>query len=292
MGSAPPVNAPAPLTGVVEPELARQLPQQPLNLDAPPKILIGNIPLKPCSDSLPREDKIAAAFNNSSRKMLSYMPPTLQNGEVVVRPSMQTIREGSRRWHTTAVGYFLGKRPYFHHLDNYVRSIWPMVREVTATSNGFFFFRFTTGATMEEVIEGGPWLFQGQPIVLQKWEPELWTIDGLSTVASGIGKPLYPDAITRDCTRLDFARVCVMLDISSKLPQHVITMIPMENGGESACKVDVEYEWLPPKCNSCHTLGHTTSACESQKPSKPPVSVYVQKPKRVPPTSGPVAALR
>ncbi|KAL0302142.1 UNVERIFIED_CONTAM: hypothetical protein Scaly_3042100 [Sesamum calycinum] len=188
-----------------------------------------------------------------------------------------------------------------------------MVREVTATSNGFFFFRFTTAAAMDEVIEGGPWLFQGQPIVLQKWEPgmalrklkhtqvpvwiklrhllvELWTTDGLSTVASGIGKPLYLDAITRDCTRLDFARVCVMLDISSKLPRHVIAMIPMENGGESACKVDVEYEWLPPKCNSCHTLGHTTSACELQKPSKPAVSVYVQKPKRVSPPSVPVAA--
>ena len=23
---------------------------------------------------------------------------------------------------------------------------------------------------MEDIIEGGPWLFQGQPIVLQKWE--------------------------------------------------------------------------------------------------------------------------
>ncbi|KAL0307939.1 UNVERIFIED_CONTAM: Transposon TX1 uncharacterized protein [Sesamum calycinum] len=176
-----------------------------------------------------------------------------------------------------------------------------IVREVTATSNGFFFFQFTTTAAMEEVIEGGPWLFQGQPIVLQKWEPgmavrklkhtqvpmwiklryllvEQWTTDGLSTVASGIGKPLYPDAITRACTRLDFARVCVMLDISSKLPRHVIIMIPMENGGESACKVDVKYEWLPPKCNSCHSLGHAMLACVLHKPPKPAVSVYVQKP--------------
>ncbi|KAL0310291.1 UNVERIFIED_CONTAM: hypothetical protein Scaly_2942500 [Sesamum calycinum] len=93
---------------------------------------------------------------------------------------------------------------------------------------------------MEDVIEGGPWLYLGQPIVLQKWEPgmvlrklkhtevpvwiklrhlpvELWTTEGLSTVASGIGRPLYPDAITRACTRLDFARVCVMLNVSSKL---------------------------------------------------------------------------
>ncbi|KAL0287522.1 UNVERIFIED_CONTAM: hypothetical protein Sradi_7123900 [Sesamum radiatum] len=122
---------------------------------------------------------------------------------------------------------------------------------------------------MEEVIEGGPWLLNGQPIILQKWEPgmvlrklqhtqmpvwiklrhlpvELWTNEGLSTVASGIGKPLYLDAITRACTRLDFARVCVMLDIGSKLPKHIVIMIPREDGSEAACKVDVEYEWLPP----------------------------------------------
>ncbi|KAL2245927.1 UNVERIFIED_CONTAM: hypothetical protein Sindi_2860900 [Sesamum indicum] len=53
-----------------------------------------------------------------------------------------------------------------------------------------------------------------------------------STVASGIGRPLYPDAITRACTRLDFARVCVMLDVSSKLPKHIIIMMPNEKGGE------------------------------------------------------------
>ncbi|KAL0439770.1 UNVERIFIED_CONTAM: LINE-1 reverse transcriptase [Sesamum latifolium] len=74
---------------------------------------------------------------------------------------------------------------------------------------------------------------------------------GLSTVASGIGRPLYPDAITCACTRLDFARVCVMLDISSTLPKHIVIMVPKEDGSESACKVDVEYEWLPPKCTTC-----------------------------------------
>ncbi|KAL0295154.1 UNVERIFIED_CONTAM: hypothetical protein Sradi_6849100 [Sesamum radiatum] len=160
------------------------------------------------------------------------------------------IRHGAQRWATTAVGYFLGKRPYFHHVNEFARSVWPMVREVKATANGFFFFEFKTLAAMEEVIEGGPWLFHGQAIVLQKWEPgmvlrklqhtqvpvwiklrhlpvELWTTDGLSIVASGVGKPLYPDAITRACTRLDFARVCVMLDISAKLLKHIVIMVPV-----------------------------------------------------------------
>ena len=156
---------------------------------------------------------------------------------------------------------------------------------------------------MEEVIEGGPWLFQGQPIVLQKWElcmvmrklkhkqvpvwirlrhlpMELWTEEGLSTVASGVGKPLYPDAITRACTRLDFARVCMMLDISSKLPKHIIMMSFDEDGGESPCKIDIEYEWLPQKCTSSMTLGHSAKECRVKKvvqSTKPPVTVYVPK---------------
>ncbi|KAL2225767.1 UNVERIFIED_CONTAM: hypothetical protein Sindi_3096300 [Sesamum indicum] len=269
---------------------------------------IGNIPLQTSSDPVV-DDKIADAFNNSSRKTLSF--GTIQNDEIVVRPTIESIQNGARRWESTAVGYFLGKQPYFYHVQKFALSAWPGLREVKATSNGFYFFQFKTIAYMEEAIEGGPWLFHGQSIVLQKWEPgmamrklkhtqvpvwirlrhlpvELWTVEGLSTVASGIGRPLYPDAITRACTRLDFACVCLMLDVSSKLPKHIIIMMPKEEGGEITCKIDIEYEWLPPKCTSCMTLGHTTKVCAFTKPSnpaKPPVSVYVPKtiPVRPPP---------
>ncbi|KAL0287136.1 UNVERIFIED_CONTAM: hypothetical protein Sradi_7131000 [Sesamum radiatum] len=244
------------------PPLAAVPPSPEHSMGPSPAIFIGNVPL---NTSTPSFDKIAADFHNSTQKILSYVSPTVQNGEIVVRPSLEMIRNGSRRWSSTAVGYFLGKKPYFHHVRDFARSVWPIVRDVTTTSNGFFFFQFSTTATMEEVIEGGPWLFHGQPIILQKWEPgmvlrklqhtqvpvwiklrhlpvELWTTEGLSIVASGIGKPLYPD------------------------------------GGESACKVDVEYEWLPPKCNACVSLGHSTKECPMTKPKQAPVSVYVQKP--------------
>ncbi|KAK4381207.1 hypothetical protein Sango_2990800 [Sesamum angolense] len=103
---------------------------------------------------------------------------------------------------------------------------------------------------MEEVIEGGPWLFQGQPIVLQFWEQgmslrrqkhtqipvwirlrhlpmEYWTDEGFSTVASGIGTSLYTDGITKDCSRLDYAWVCVMLDFNSELPKHLVVISGM-----------------------------------------------------------------
>ncbi|KAL2226606.1 UNVERIFIED_CONTAM: hypothetical protein Sindi_2019300, partial [Sesamum indicum] len=225
-------------------------------------IFIGNIPLHASSDNCLDDDKIARAFNNSSRKTLSYIAPTKQNGDIVVLPSLDIVRDGSKRWKFTAVGYFLGKRPYYHHLKEFAHSVWPALREVTATVNGFFFFRFKTVIDMEEVIEGGPWLFQGQPIVVQKWEPgmamrklkhtqvlvwiklrhlpmEFWTTEGLSTVASEVGKPLYPDAITRACTRLNFARVCVMIDVTQTIAKHIIIMTPDEDGGETPCKPSI-----------------------------------------------------
>ncbi|KAL0295646.1 UNVERIFIED_CONTAM: hypothetical protein Scaly_3095000 [Sesamum calycinum] len=274
-------------------------------------IFIGNVPLHTHGSDFSC-DKFATSFNNSTRKTLSYVNPSIQNGEIVVRPSIDLVREGSRRWENTAVGYFLGRKPYYHHLNDYVRSVWPGVKTVTATSNGFYFFQFKTEIAMEEVLEGGPWLFQGQPIVLQRWEPgmvlrkhkhtqvpvwirlrhlpvEFWTDDGLSTVASGVGRPLYQDTITRTCTRLDFARVCVMLDISSTLPKHLIIMMPKEDGNVVPCKVEVEYEWVPPKCKTCMSLGHTTAACpESKKVEKPPVAVYVQKRTSQPPVKQPI----
>ncbi|KAL2235680.1 UNVERIFIED_CONTAM: hypothetical protein Sindi_1300200 [Sesamum indicum] len=265
---------------------------------APAPLFIGNIPLHTGSNGIVN-DKIADAFNNSTRKTLSFIAPTKQNGEVVVRPSLDTVRDGSKRWKSTAVGYFMGKQPYYHHLKEFAHSVWPALREVIATANGFFFFQFKTKIDMEEVIEGGPWLFHGQPIVLQKWEPgttmrklkhtQVPTTEGLSTVASGVGKPLYPDAITRACTRLDFARVCVMIDVTQKIEKHIIIMTPDEDGGETPCNVDIEYEWLPPKCTGCMTLGHSVKECSlinPQKQTKPPVKVYVPK-ANVPPPPAP-----
>ncbi|KAL0434076.1 UNVERIFIED_CONTAM: LINE-1 reverse transcriptase [Sesamum latifolium] len=115
---------------------------------------------------------------------------------------------------------------------------------------------------MTEIIEGGPWLFQGQPIVLQRWQPgmalrklkhtevpvwiklkhlpvEYWTEEGLSVVASGMASH-YTPMRSRKHARDWISRVCVMLNIASKLPKIVI-LAPTAEGGEIPCKVDVEH---------------------------------------------------
>ncbi|KAL0460950.1 UNVERIFIED_CONTAM: hypothetical protein Slati_0722200 [Sesamum latifolium] len=254
-----------------------------------PRIYVGNVRIGPQPHPYRLlNDRIAAEFQKSTRRTLKFIPSDIQNGEVIVRPSKEAVDEGVQKWKNSAVGYFLGRRPYFLHLQAFVKSTWMGVYEIIATSNGFYIFIFKTMIDMEDVIEGGLWLFQGQPIVLQKRKPglalrkhghtqipiwirlkhlpmEFWTEEGLSSVASGIGKPLYTDGITRACMRLDYARVCVLLEYSSTLPKHLVVISPSEMGEEVPCRVEVEYEWIPQKYKLCNTLGHVADNCSHKK---------------------------
>ncbi|KAL0283711.1 UNVERIFIED_CONTAM: hypothetical protein Sangu_2871400 [Sesamum angustifolium] len=196
------------------------------SIETAQEIFIGNVKLQ--SNSI---DNIAYAFLQSPRKTLHFVPPSKEKGGMIIRPTPAIVEKGSQRWQATATN-------------------WKELQQISATSNGFYFFQFKNRAAMEDVIEGEPWLFQGQPIVLQCWElgmwlrrqkhtqipvwvrlkhlpMEYWTEEGLSTVASGVGIPLYTDKITTDCSRLDYARVCVMLDYNSTLPKHIVVMSPM-----------------------------------------------------------------
>ncbi|KAL0295383.1 UNVERIFIED_CONTAM: hypothetical protein Sradi_6838800 [Sesamum radiatum] len=170
-------------------------------------VFVGNVKI-----NMNSSDTIADAFLNSTRKTLRFIQPAMQKDEILIRPTPAMVEMGSKKWQATAVGYFLGKKPYFPHLEAFAKSNWKGLQRVSATANGFYFFQFQTIAYMEEIIEEGPWLFQGQPVVLQAWEQgmslrrqkhnqipvwirlrhlplEYWTVDGLSAVASGVGTP-------------------------------------------------------------------------------------------------------
>ncbi|KAK4389565.1 class I heat shock protein [Sesamum angolense] len=125
------------------------------------------------------------------------------------------VETDSYRWKAATVGYFLGKKSYFYHLNAFVRSTWPALVKITTTVNDFYYFKFESIATIEEAIEVGPWLFQRQPIILQKQDPrmelrkqshnlgdlvwiklhnllvELWMDEGLSVVANGVKQVLH-----------------------------------------------------------------------------------------------------
>ncbi|KAL0295710.1 UNVERIFIED_CONTAM: hypothetical protein Sangu_3188400 [Sesamum angustifolium] len=197
---------------------------------APPVIYVGNVKLQAGP-----VDNIAGAFLQSSRKTLHFVPPTRQNGEVIIRPTKEVVDNGSKKWHTTAVGYFLGRcweqgmslrRQQHTHVPVWIR--------------------------------------------LKHLPMEYWTEEGLSTVASGIGTPLFLMASPK-------------LVLGLTMPGPVL-----RNGKEDPKRVDVEYEWLPQKCTTCCSLGHVEKFCPAnsmKKTTAPPIKVFVKKRSVIPDTA-------
>lgn len=95
---------------------------------------------------------------------------------------------------------------------------------------------------------------------------EYWTAQGLSHLASAVGRPLYTDKMTASRRRIGYARVCVEVDAAKNLVKEFDLL--GDNG--QWLRVYAEYDWIPSVCNSCKVFGHSSSACP--KMSKPSLS--------------------
>ena len=74
-----------------------------------------------------------------------------------------------------------------------------------------------------------------------------------------VGRPLSCDEQTYNCTRLEYARVCVEADVA--LP--FIHQFEIESSLSSdPILIQVEYEWKPPRCDKCNIFGHV---CAKEK---------------------------
>ncbi|KAK4384095.1 hypothetical protein Sango_3092000 [Sesamum angolense] len=97
--------APSPLTHSPQAEPILDLTDSILS--ASPALMMADLNGQSASSTALDGDKITEAYHKSSHRTLSFVPPSVQNGEVIVRPSIDIVRHGSTRWKTTAVGYFL-----------------------------------------------------------------------------------------------------------------------------------------------------------------------------------------
>ncbi|KAK2977066.1 hypothetical protein RJ640_017590 [Escallonia rubra] len=137
-----------------------------------------------------------------------------------------------------------------------------------------------------EGAQGGPWSFDNKPMVLKPWTKDMsMEKEGLKTVPiwiklpqlplqfwsksmlSTLGKPLFTDRMTASHERLNYARVCVEMDVDSDFPQEI--------PNDWVHKHKVEYGWKPAMCKYCKVFGHVEISCY-----KKPVSHQVWKQKQ------------
>ncbi|GKC99972.1 reverse transcriptase domain-containing protein [Tanacetum coccineum] len=94
--------------------------------------------------------------------------------------------------------------------------------------------------------------------------------DGMSLIATKMGKPIMLDAFTfsmcvESWGRISFARALIEVSSDSDLKKEVIMAIPNEEGiGYIREVIRVEYEWKPPHCVACKRFGHGPTTCPNR----------------------------
>lgn len=196
--------------------------------------------------------------------------------------------KGIDKWKNCIVGHFVDKKLSFLSVQSIACRIWEKFGIVDVLSNekGFFFFQFGMEGACRQIVEAGPWHFGGRLMVLQVWHPnnefekeglsklpiwiqihniplQYWTAEGLSYIASAVGKPLYANEMTEQASSISYAKVCVEIDASATLPHSVDLLI----ASGRFVTIDFKYPWRSIRCYTCKVFGH--SDCSQRKASVP-----------------------
>ncbi|GJX92952.1 zf-CCHC domain-containing protein [Tanacetum coccineum] len=117
----------------------------------------------------------------------------------------KVVEKVSTRFEHTLYGYFIGKRMAFPVVEYYARNNWAKhgLKRIMMNSKGFFFFKFDSRAGLEAVSGG-------------MWSP-FFKEDGISLIATFIGKPVMLDSYTSSCVmirggRSSFARCLIKVN--------------------------------------------------------------------------------
>ncbi|KAF9609634.1 hypothetical protein IFM89_017773 [Coptis chinensis] len=179
------------------------------------------------------------------------------------------------------MGFFIEQLLSFTYAKNVLQQRWKDKGhfEIIADKD-LFYFKFSSSETRQAVLEEGPIFIGGRCLIIRPWTrgvekqrtlittiplwvkihnvpKELWTDDGLGFLASKVGVPHSQDEATKLKKRIDYARVCVEVDVSAKLPDS----FPIELALGDKRLISFEYPWIPARCESCKKFGHVTENC-------------------------------
>lgn len=238
----------------------------------------------------------------------------MENGNILVQPPDDMLKRGNQIWSSSLVGYFLHSSLPFKVVEPIARRLWGNLglSNVFLHNKGYYIFKFHSKSDCDNVLASGPWHFVSKTIVLQKWQEGVefsksdcdkfpiwvklshiplsyWSDEGISYIASAIGKPLFSDEMTTKNDFLNFARVCIEVDASSTFPSTInVVVLNEEKSKKISIPVEVEYQSRPPSCPTCKVFGHSHLKCPKsnfQWVPKVPISGASLKPTAAPLTA-------
>ncbi|GKA59381.1 RNA-directed DNA polymerase, eukaryota, reverse transcriptase zinc-binding domain protein [Tanacetum coccineum] len=214
-------------------------------------------------------------------KNLNYIPTLITDdgNEVVIFDDM-LVQRGSERWNLTVYGQFVGYNMNIHELRYNVRRMWSKfgIAEIDVVKKGHYVFKFKNLEGLNAVLDKGPWMVRNKPLFLKRWCPDIgmekmepkklpvwvkmvnvpleaWTMEGISALASSLGKPIMMDASTANMCHngfgnIEYARVLVEMD-SEKDRQCKKGSKGRENGNEqNRCDGEMRGDVQGPRKNA------------------------------------------
>ncbi|KAI8560219.1 hypothetical protein RHMOL_Rhmol04G0239000 [Rhododendron molle] len=175
-----------------------------------------------------------------------YFPPTMEGERITVSLPSAVEAQGAMKWKDCLVEHFVDKKIPFLAVRSvaFKKRVDYGLVDVLSNDKGFYFFQFGSKDAYRQIVESGPWHFGGRLMVLQIWHPDIeyekerlaklpiwiqlfnvplqfWIAEGLSYIASFVGKPLYVDELTETAKRISYANICVEVDVTASLPHSV-----------------------------------------------------------------------
>lgn len=93
--------------------------------------------------------------------------------------------------------------------------------------------------------------------ILKSVPPQLYSLDGISVIASGIGDPLHTENSRLPPFHFGDTKVKVEINLDVLPPTAVI----VRDSQGFTVRVPVAYPRLPPQCSNCSRFGHTIKYC-------------------------------
>ena len=210
---------------------------------------------------------------------------------VIPREEVDSI---SARLKNSLYGYFVGQRPAFPVVQNFVRNVWRKFGFMhVMIHKGFFIFQFSTKEGMDNVLNFGSWRIRSVPLILKVWNPnsdlirdevkkvpvwvKLFNVPivayskvGLDLITAKLGRILMLDEHTSNmCLKSwgmnSYARVLVEISAVNEFVKSLVVAIPIAKTKEHRfVTIDIEFEYTPPRCSMCKVFDHVDKECHKK----------------------------
>ncbi|GKA52278.1 RNA-directed DNA polymerase, eukaryota, reverse transcriptase zinc-binding domain protein [Tanacetum coccineum] len=118
----------------------------------------------------------AKTFTKLLNNELNFVPTGLNElGNEVVVFDKELVEIGSKKWRLTLCGYLVGLKMSLPEVRYHLRRMWGRygLKEIMDNPNRLLLFKFGHEARMDNVIEMSPWMVNGKPLMVQKWNPNI-----------------------------------------------------------------------------------------------------------------------